>query len=278
MKHGAWVVMALLVGLVLGSWGPRSDLRRAKEEIEDMKRRMARGWTQGGEVEGVRQMLRIPGNDAVRKRAVERAKRTAPSARTPVGRTEPAQSSSQSVAHAAVTTNADAGLEWDADDIERAAKFWNTRAAIARNSFITNAKLDTKQTDRFDTLVAAMNLRLETGISNWVQGVKAKGAANTEDGIRLMNDLSTAVVLTYDEMDRSMPPDWRKQAGDKFELVNFVDPVVAAPLMDVEGLMKDRGSERGRHGPHGEVSITIGESYSEGPGRPYASPDSEHVP
>ena len=261
MKQGIWIVLAVLVGLVLGSWGPRSDLRRAKEEIEDLKRRMSKGWTQGGEVEGVRQMLRLPGNDAVKRRAAERAKKAPAVAKAlVVGEAPPPPVASQVVAQAVATTNEEAEFEWDGEDIERAARFWNARAAIARNSFITNAKLDIKQAERFDTLVAAMNLRLEAGISNWVQGVKFKGDMTTEDGVKLMNELSTAVVVTYDEMDRSMPPDWRKTAGDRFELINFVDPAVAMPLMDVDGLVKNYEKKERKRGPRGEVSVTIGGS------------------
>lgn len=220
-----------------------------------MKRRMARGWAQGGEVEGVRQMLRIPGNVAVKKRAEERARKTPASPGAKAAEAPPAPVATQSAAQASVSTNDDPDFEWDVDDIERAAKFWNARAAIARNSFITNARLDSRQAEKFDTLVAAMNLRLETGISNWVQGVKAKGQAGTEDGVRLMSELSAAVVTTYDEMDRIMPADWRKQAGEKFELVNFVDPAVAMPLMDVEGILNQRGERRGGRGPRAEITF-----------------------
>lgn len=266
MKQGISIVLAVLVGLLLGSWGPRNDLRKAKEEIEDLNRRLSKGWTQGGEVEGVRQMLRIPGNEAVKRRVAERAKRaTAVTSKAPVvaGETTPNPVASQVVAQTVSATNDEVDLVWDGEDIEKAAKFWNARASLARNSFVSNLKLDAKQADRFDTVVLAMNLRLETGISNWVQGVKAKGEANTEDGVRLMNELSSAVVVTYDEMDRSMPPDWRKQAGEQFELINFVDPAVAMPLMDIDGLMKNHEKQERRRGPHGEISIKVGESSQE---------------
>jgi hypothetical protein len=258
MKHGIWIVVAVLAGLVLGSWGPSSDLRKAKEEIEDLKRRLSKGWSQGGEVDGVRQMLRIPGNDAVKRRVAERARKAPAVASVPVAaETTPEPAVAQAPAAATAATNEDANCEWDSEDIERATKFWNARASLARNSLVSNLKLDASQADRFDTVVSAMNLRLETGISNWVQRVKAKGDMTTEDGIRLMNELSTAVVVTYDEMDRSMPADWRKLAGEKFELINFVDPAVAMPLMEVDGLVGNYEKEQRRGNLHGEISIGV---------------------
>jgi hypothetical protein len=265
MRQAMVVVIAVLAGMLLGGWGPRSDLRSARAEIEDLKRRMAGGVKPAGEVQGVRQMLRIANNDAVKQRAAERAK----SRRPPAGAAGPAPVVSQAVEQAASATNADSVALWEGADIEEAAKMWKARTAIARNSFVSNLRLDAKQSDQFDTLVAAMNLRLETGISNWVQGVKAKGDVTTEDGLRLMNELSSAVVLTYDELDRAMPAGWRKAAGGKFDAISFVDPAVAMPFIEVEEILRARGEESQAEdasgGIPGGVSITIGETGDAGP-------------
>lgn len=265
MKQALLVVVAVLAGMVLGGWGPRSDLRRAREEIEDLKRRGARGWTQGGEIQGVRQMLRLADDGTVRTRAAERARGKPAAPRSGSGGgVAAAPAATQAVARAASPTNDGAEAIWEGADIEEAAKFWNARAALARNSLVSNLKLDAARAEQFDTLVAAMNLRLETGISNWVQGVKARGEVTTEDGVRLMSELSSAVVLTYNELDRAMPSGWRKAAGDKFEVINFVDPAVAMPLMEVEGFMRGLGEGDmegdGGTGGSGGISISIGGS------------------
>jgi hypothetical protein len=263
------VVVAVLAGMLLGGWGPRSDLRSARAEIEELKRRAGRGTNPAGEVQGVRQLLRIADNDAVKQRAAERARRPAARRAPAAGVDGPAPVVSQAVEQAVSPSNTDSVTLWEGADIEEAAKVWKARAAIARNSLVSNLKLDARQSDQFDTLVAAMNLRLETGISNWVQGVKAKADVTTEDGLRLMNELSSAVVLTYDELDRAMPAGWRKQAGDKFDVISFVDPAVAMPFLEVEGIMRTRGgdapSEEGSGAVRGGVSITIGETGSAGP-------------
>jgi hypothetical protein len=53
----------------------------------------------------------------------------------------------------------------------------------------------------------------------------------------MMNELSAALVLTYDELDRKLPEDWRREAGPQFELVRFVDPEVLTPLQDLDGVI-----------------------------------------
>ena len=54
------------------------------------------------------------------------------------------------------------------------------------------------------------------------------------DGIRLARDFTTAMAITYDELDASMPEAWQQDAGESFSLTDFVDPAVALPLVEVE--------------------------------------------
>ena len=46
------------------------------------------------------------------------------------------------------------------------------------------------------------------------------------------------LVLTYNEMDRTMPAGWRDGMDNRFELFDHIDPQVALPLADVEGLFQ----------------------------------------
>ncbi|MDZ4197670.1 MAG: hypothetical protein U1E27_00115 [Kiritimatiellia bacterium] len=34
MKYLIWIPLALLTGLILGGWGPRQDLKLARQELE----------------------------------------------------------------------------------------------------------------------------------------------------------------------------------------------------------------------------------------------------
>ena len=141
---------------------------------------------------------------------------------------------------------------WDrasiSNEIEKVKKAWALRAEIARTNFIARTKLDEKQTQNFDTLVDAMNIRLGSSIDKWVATIKQNGQMSPELGLRMMTELGGDMVVTYDELDRKLPTDWRQNAGDKFEMVNFVDPEVLTPLQDLDGVVNAAGSGGGRHG------------------------------
>ena len=60
----------------------------------------------------------------------------------------------------------------------------------------------------------------------------------------MMNDLSAALVTTYDELDRTMPEDWRSKSGTNFEAMTFINPAVATPLAEIEDKLGNRGRPR----------------------------------
>ena len=59
-----------------------------------------------------------------------------------------------------------------------------------------------------------------------------------EAGLRMMNEITDALVLTYDELNRSMPPSWSDDAGNEFQLVDYIDPLVAMPLSGLEDTLQ----------------------------------------
>ncbi len=62
--------------------------------------------------------------------------------------------------------------------------------------------------------------------------------------------LGLGVVLTYDELDRSMPTGWRAVAGEDFNLMTFMDPTTMhelRPLM--RGGFRSGGPGGGRDAP-----------------------------
>ena len=45
-------------------------------------------------------------------------------------------------------------------------------------------------------------------------------------------------MFAYDDLDRTLPEDWRDKAGPKFQVFDFVNPEVALPLTEVEGTLR----------------------------------------
>ena len=52
--------------------------------------------------------------------------------------------------------------------------------------------------------------------------------------MKLVRDLASSVATTYDELQASMPANWRQDAGKEFSVTDFIDPSVAMPLVDIE--------------------------------------------
>jgi hypothetical protein len=117
--------------------------------------------------------------------------------------------------------------------IEEAARLWEIRAELARDGFLSSIGADEEQSLRFDVLMEAMNIRLEHAIESWAQVLVAGEMPVREVGVRMMNEISEALVITYDEMDRGMPSTWKQNAGPEFQLIDYIDPTVALPLSGV---------------------------------------------
>jgi hypothetical protein len=233
-----WITLALLCGLVLGAWGPRSDLAAARNRIRELEARLKEPRAGAGRLRSVTDMLRIPAGD-------ERDKTAGEAAGDPdmeVAEAKAGDSSSALSGDRNGPTNAPSPQDLR-KRIDEAAELWRVRSDVARNSFVSNAGLDRGQTANFDVLMAAMNIRLATSISNWVGRVSEKEQLTAEDGARIINELSSHFVLTYDELDRKLQPGWREGAGESFDLITFVDPSVASPLIGIEDRL---GRARGR--------------------------------
>lgn len=238
-----WVVIAIVAGFTLGGWGLRADLRKVKQELTALQAKAGKSEKRSAQLDGIRTMLKLPENK--------------------LSGAQPGSEHPRRHSHRSANTNAVAEVKRPdnltsstntparqhksmSDELKQASELWNTRVALARNSLISNLELKKDQEAKFDTLVAAMNIRLGDSIGKWADYLKAKGELNPEDGIRMMNDLSTAMVLTYNDLDTTLPPGWREKAGENFQLVNFIDPEIALPLADVEGILNKAG--RQNHG------------------------------
>lgn len=247
MKYTAIAVIALLTGLILGGWGPRADLKKMQAEIDSLKKQVRRS-TKSTDISGVKSLLKLQDDSNIRKRAAERSQNR--ESNQVAAASSPNTQGVNSVVIPVGSSTNKPNLQ---ENIKAASDLWNTRAAMARNSFFANENLTTEQQDQFENLVVNMNVQLEASIKKWVETVKEKDEIKTEDGIRVINELSGTMVSTYDEMDKTMPPGWRDKAGDEFKMEDFIDPVVAMPLVDVEDKLEKRAMEDQHHGRHFEV-------------------------
>ncbi len=230
-----YVVAALAVGLLIGRAAPQADLRAARAEIEQLKKRGASQATSRTAMAGVEQMLQVRRDEVARAR---RPRGDHPPAAAVHADAAPAGTNAAPVE--ARTNRPHRGPPWrgGSNEIAQAKQAWQLRGEIARTQFLEKAKLSTDQAAAFDVVIEAMNVRLGESIDRWAAAIRKDDVLTPETGLRMMNELSSALVLTYDELDRKLPEGWRAEAGPRFELVRFVDPEVLTPLQDLEGVIE----------------------------------------
>jgi hypothetical protein len=238
MKTAGYVVAALLLGMALGSWGLKADLRKARKDVAKLQDQVNRTDRKQSRLDGITTMLNIP-----------QGRESAPA--------QPSRAmDGRAAGHVEVGTNAHGvprhhGPPWEdrhaagtvvtnrnmREDIDAAVNVWKVRSQLARDGFLAQATSNDEQAARFDVLMVAMNLRLSNSIRTWVDYIQTEQTLTPETGVRMMNDLSGVMVQTYADVERDFP-DWREKTEGKFNTMDFVDPQVALPLTEVESIMR----------------------------------------
>lgn len=245
MKIMGAIIFALLVGLVLGGWGPRRDLKEAQREIEELKTQLSKKGGRTAGLEGIAALLQVP-DRAERPARQGRGEGAVP--QTSAGMNTVSGSDRPGPFSGANGTNGPARVDFR-ERIKTAADLWKVRRDLARSGFISRVKLTPAEATQVDVIMQAMNVRLEESVARWVDYLKEAEEISPEDGIRMMNELSGVVVTTYDDLDRTLAEDWRDQAGEKFQVFDFINPEVALPLAEVEGIMDRPGGGAFRRPP-----------------------------
>jgi hypothetical protein len=252
----SWILLpfVLLLGWVLGSWIPNSELRAARDELATVRKALkANRPSSTTSLTGVTQMLGLEAGVAAPVPPTS-VSGNAEAPLQPAAEDERAGDElDEAVGVGAADANDDADADTDKDavendkersmagNIEQAMELWDARVAIARTTFVSNTALSQEEASHFDVLVDAMNIRLAHSIEQFAESVSRGEAVGEAEGVRLLRDMTTAMATTYDEMDGSMPEGWQSSAGSSFSLTDFVDPAVALPLTEVEGAL-DSGS------------------------------------
>jgi hypothetical protein len=241
MKNSLYIVLALLAGLVIGNFSVKPDLRRAREENKSLKDQLSLRSRRDDNLRSVTSMLRVPQpGPAPATNAPAVQKPPEPEAvvtnvtnvvtddfRTARARTEDARRSFE-------------------EQIKTAVELWKTRSELARNSLLSNLSATPEQTQMFDQAITNMNAQLAEKIRQWTDYLKQQQEVTPESAVRMMNDLSSTIVASYDELDKTLPADWRDKAGPEFQLFDFVNPEVALPFAEVQGALGERPFRRGR--------------------------------
>ena len=238
MKKSYYLLpLACLAGFLVGSWGPRADLQALRELTKNEKRADAERKPDG--LDTFARMAKIP----------ETAKhpRRRRQARTDVRRSVIAVTNASKVevtADVSGATNAVAAAETQKsksrrtpDDlrarIEEAQEMWATRVDVARAQWKAKLGLSGDAEKAFDDALQDMNEKLYTSVSALAERLASEEKMTPELGFRLMGDTSTILAETYDKIGTCIPSERRAEISE-MQMVDFIDPAVAEPLIDVQ--------------------------------------------
>ncbi|OGV79146.1 MAG: hypothetical protein A2340_03415 [Lentisphaerae bacterium RIFOXYB12_FULL_60_10] len=240
MKAAFWIPFALLAGLVLGGLGPRQSMRRERDELERLRKAVRSERPARTDFGNMVDFLRFPGTAGPATAATGTVRVADQPDASGVDVTPVATGTTERVRGGRTNLNMVSFQE----RIEEASELWRIRSDMVRSGFLRSARLTPEQTVQFDVLVEAMNIRLKDRIAEWTEVLEQAESVSPETGVRMINDLSEVLVLTYDEMDRTLSPEWRQNAGTSFDLGSLIDPAVAMPLTKVEPKFRDRARMR----------------------------------
>jgi hypothetical protein len=231
MKITAICIICFVIAFLLGRWTPNYDLQVSRLQIKDLELKLEQG--EKGSNTQVTSMLgfRPPDDPAPRSKLikVESTETTTNETKEVEVKTEKDETPRERRRR-----NRDRPAE---ERLDEAIELWELRTELAKTTFMD--KLDAGKEDilDFNVLMESLNLRTEAAISNWVEKVEHKENITSEDGARLFSEILNSVVLTYDEMDRKLPENWRSGVDDDFQLMEMIDPRVAKPLLKLEDRM-----------------------------------------
>ena len=243
--------LACLVGFVVGSWGPRSDLRALKELGKNEKRAAAEQKPDG--LDTFARMAKIPET----ARHPRRRRPTRAEARRSVIAITNAPKAEVSAAVPG-NTNAVAAAEAPKrrrmpDDlaarIDEAQEMWATRVDVARAQWKAKLKLSGEAEKAFDDALQDMNEKLYASVSALAEQIAAAEKMTPELSFRIMGDTSAILAETYDKIGAQLPQDQRAEVSE-MQMIDFIDPAVAEPLVKVqdklEGFSMRAPGEEGR--------------------------------
>lgn len=226
-----WLPAAFVIGGLVGYYGPSEELR-SREQREQEEKAKPRSNNAFG---SFAQMVNIP-DAAKRPRRAHDAEK--PAAEKPDAHDAPSAYGSESAPTNAPAQTAERRHRRLAPEdlrarIDEAADLWRARVEIARTAAVDKLGLSGEKAQAFNDAVDAMNDKLRESMQLVADEIAAAKTMTPELGVRLMGDLSTSLAETYDAIGVCVGEDLRGQVSE-LQLVDFVDPSVAEPLIAVQ--------------------------------------------
>ena len=251
MKAYLWLPLACLLGYLVGSWGAQDELRSFRSHARDVKQNAA---AKPGGFDAFAQMVKIP--ESARRSRRPRPDRpkaplppiaatnkvTAKHAPTP----PPAAKEKPDVVTSTNAVPPRLSPEDQRARIEEAQDLWRTRVDLARAQWKSKLKLEGEAEKAFDAALQEMNERLYDSVAALAGLLEEKDRMTPELGLRLVGETTTILAETYDKIGACAAPGMREEVAS-MQMVDFIDPGVAEPLIDVQGKLENFPAPRRRN-------------------------------
>lgn len=223
--------LAFVLGGMAGYVGPNEKLRALRAEVAEKAKAPPPDRRPAG-ADGFgsfAKLVNIPERAAPRSRP---PKAEAPKPAAPAAAESPAVRDGAPDAETAAESRA-----YDPEDLrarlEKASELWGARADLVRDQTVARLELDAAGAAKFDSALTGMNERLRESMQAIADALAAQEEMTPELGFRLMGDLSATLAETYDVVGEIAGADRRADVS-AISLVDFVDPMVAEPLIAVQ--------------------------------------------
>jgi len=242
MQKAPIAIVCLIIGLIIGSWIPRSELRILKEEIEGLRQEFQdcqKSKSEPSLMENVTSMLGMSGSQATKMsdhNSIRSDRSPVPKPVTselvinPVEDQDGLPPDDIDIEISNAHDEKQIGEEGFQMKLEAARDLWKTRSAHARELLREELVLDEEEIRGFDNVITSINNRLEEEIAALASSVQYEDRLGTEDGAKIANRITGVLIDSYAELDAVFPTDWRENTTQETDIVNFIDPMVAAPF------------------------------------------------
>ncbi|MDD2454813.1 MAG: hypothetical protein PHG71_05315 [Kiritimatiellae bacterium] len=233
----------LLLGLVIGGWAPKEELRTAKKEMKELQKRAERG-DRENRVNAFTRMVKIPDRATKVTRASEK---NAPEQDSSASNKVTVSASGGSTNEVGRRGGRRQRREMSPEDlkarIDEAKELWKTRVEIARAQWHNRLKFTAAQAVLFDEAVNTMNERLYYAAQDFADMLAVSDALTPEDTTRAVNDMTSVLADTYNEFHEFVTDEQRGEVS-MIELTDFIDPGVAEPLIAVQDKLENAAPRR----------------------------------
>ena len=107
------------------------------------------------------------------------------------------------------------------------------RVDVALAQWKAKLKLSGEAQKAFDDALQEMNEKLYASAQELARRLASEEKMTPELGFRLMGDTSTILAETYDKIGTCIPSERRAEISE-MQMIDFIDPAVAEPLIDVQ--------------------------------------------